>query len=196
MVAGRDKQPRRLRREVVNRFEQGFDFGRLDYDRRVKPLRGKAIIYGILVAAAVYLAGFSLGYYGWQRQAVDYALFARLVWVLMVPATVIGALVWLIAMNRLEYPIREDIRRYISEREVDAGYLWRFEPLFRLLLSDNKTVKRLLLQVQEGVTEIDPGDYARSLFLLRERLQQDSRNTLSTEVATQVYNNLVDAGPG
>ena len=195
-MAARDRQPRRLRREVVGRFEQGFDFTRLDYDRRVRPLRGKAIIYSVVLAAAVYLLGFSLGYYAWQQHSVDTALFTKLVWVLMVPATVIGAFAWLIAANRLEYPVREDIRRYIGEREVDAGYVWRYEPLFRLLLSDNRTVERLLLQVREGVTGIDPEDYARSIYLLRGRLQQDGHNTLTTDIAMQVYNNLADANPG
>jgi len=189
-VATKDKTPRRLRREVINRFEQGFDFARLDYDRRVKPLRGKAIIRGVLTAAAVYLAGFSLGYYGWQQQSVGYELFAKLVWILMVPATVVGAFVWLITSQRLEYTVREDIRRYIAEREAGGGFMWRFGPLFEALLAENYTAKRLLQQSADVPDTMDPEDYARSLQLLRQQLGQDVPDPIATEVVSRVFANL------
>jgi hypothetical protein len=189
MVA-KDKNPRRVRREVISRFEQGFDFERLDYDRRVKPLRGKAVMQGVLLAAVVYLAGFSLGYYGWQQQSVDYELFAKLVWILMVPATVVGAFAWLVTSNRLEFTLREDIRLYIAEREADGGFMWRFGPLYAALLPDNMIAQRLLEQSGDDFQLIDPEDYARSLYLLRQQLQLEGQHAFSTEVATQAYQNL------
>ena len=60
-MAGKDKQPRRLRREVLERFEQGFDFERLDYRQRMRPARGKAILFGVSLAGLLYVAGFGAG---------------------------------------------------------------------------------------------------------------------------------------
>ena len=191
-MAVKDRNPRRLRREVLNHFEQGFDFERLDYDRRVKPLRGKAIMHGVLLAAAVYLTGFSLGFYAWQQQSVSYDLFAKLVWLLMVPATAVGAFIWLITSSRLEFVVREDIRHYIVGREGEGGFLWRFGPLYEALLAENHTAKRLLQQSLESFEEMDPEDYARSLWLLRSCLQQEDQRVISTDVAVRVYDNLME----
>lgn len=190
-MANKDKNPRRLRREVINRFQQGFDFERLEYDRRVKPLRGKAIMIGVLLAGGIYLTGFSLGYYGWQQHAVSYELFAKLVWLMMVPSTAVGAFAWLIVTNRLEFTVREDIRRYIAEREKEGGFVWRFGPLFEALLPENGTAQRLLQQSAEEPAKMDPEDYARSVSLLRQQLQQDGQLVITTDVAAQTYNNFV-----
>jgi len=189
-MAGKDKTPRRVRREVFDRFEQGFDFDRLDYDRWVKPLRGKAIMVGVLLAAAVYLAGFSLGYYSWQQQSVSYDLFARLVWLLMVPATAVGAFAWLIMKSRLEFTVREDIRQYIAGREGQGGFMWRFGPLYEALLAEDYTAKRLLQQSRDSFEQMDPEDYARSLCLLRKLLQQEDQRVISSDVAARTFENL------
>lgn len=189
-MASKDKSPRKLRREVLHRFEQGFDFVRLDYDRRVKPLRGKAIMIGVLLAAVVYLSGFSLGYYGWQQGRVAYEIFAKLVWLMMVPATAIGSFAWLIMTNRLEYTVREDIRCYIADREGGNGFMWRFGPMYEALLPDNIMAQRLLKESAENPVKMDPEDYARSLSLLRLTIQQAEHNDLSADVAARVYANF------
>jgi len=149
---------------------------------------------GVLLAATVYLAGFSLGYYGWQQQSVSYDLFAKLVWLLMVPATAVGGFAWLIMSNRLEYTVREDIRCYIAEREAAGGFMWCFGPLFEMLSLEDFTVKRLLQQSSEEPDKMDPEDYARSLFAMRQSLQQDDSRVISTDTATQVFNNLMNRG--
>lgn len=184
--------PRRLRREVVNRFKEGFDFERLDYDRRVKPLRGKAIMTGVLLAGGVYLTGFSLGYFAWQQQSVDYEIFSKLVWLLMVPSSAVGAFAWLIVGNRLEYTIRQDLRCYIVERETEKGYLWRFGPLYEVLLPDNIIAQRVLEQSREDIEKIDPEDYCRSITLLHKNIQSQGQHTISTEVAEKVYKNFTN----
>jgi len=186
-MANADKTPRRIRREVLTRFEQGFDFNRLDYDRRTKPLRGKAIMYGVILASIIYLMGFSVGYYGWQHQSVDYEIFSKLVWILMIPTTVIGAFVWLVTSHRLEYGIRDDIRSYIAEREQSGGYLWRYTPLFDNLFPDDGTVQRMMEQSATEPQALDPEDYARTVVKLQKKLEQVQINS---ELAMQVYANI------
>jgi hypothetical protein len=189
-VAGKDRGPRRLRREVLDRFEQGFDFERLDYDRRLRPLRGKALLFGISLAGLLYALGFVLGYYGWQHEAVSYELFIRLVWILMLPATLVGGVVWLISSQRSVYQIREDIRTYIATREAGGGFLWRFAPLYESLLADDYTAKRLMQESAQTPEKLDPEDYARAVQALRRRLGSDDPQLLSTDVAAQAYNRL------
>jgi len=190
MAGGKDRQPRRLRREVLDRFEQGFDFERLDYDHRLRPGRGKAILLGVSLAALLYVAGFGFGYYGWQHQAVNYELFAKLAWILMLPATVVGAFVWLINKQRAEYRLRQDIREYIAAREAGGGFLWRFSPLIEVMLPDDYTTKRLLQESAETAEILDPEDYARAITKVREKLGDDELGPLNSDLLAQVYTNL------
>jgi hypothetical protein len=189
-MADKDRNPRRLRREVLDRFEQGFDFERLDYDRRFRPVRGKAFLFGVALAGLLYMAGFGLGYYAWQHAAVSYELFAKLAWILMLPATLIGAFAWLLNSQRSEYRLRQDIRAYISGREAEGGFLWRFAPLFEALRADDYTAKRLLQESAESPESMDPEDYARSVTALRRQLEGDEQNPFSTDVASRVFANL------
>lgn len=188
-MATREKNPRRVRREVMTAFERGFDFDRLDYDKRTRPLRGKAIMYGVSVALALYLCGSAVGYYGWQQQAVSYEVFAKLVWIWMLPATVFGAFTWLISSQRLVYKIREDIRVFMAEREADGGYLWRYSPVIEALLPDDQVAQRLIEESQTDYLLLDPEDYARLIERLRLKLSQEQ---ISTDTATRVYTNLGD----
>lgn len=179
-----------MRREVLDRFAGGFAFERLDYDRRLRPLRGRAILFGVSVAGLLYSVGFALGYYGWQHQAVSYALFIKLVWILMFPATLVGAVVWLISSQRCVYRIRQDIREYIGVREAGDGFLWRFAPLFESLLPEDYTAKRVLQESERTPEKIDPEDYARSVQALRRQLQDGDPHRLSSDVAMRAFNNL------
>ncbi len=183
----KEKNPRRVRREVMTTFERGFDFDRLSYDKRTGPLRGKAIMYGISVALAVYLCGSAIGYFGWQQQTVSYELFAKLVWIWMLPATVFGAFTWLISSQRLIYQIRVDIRVYVAEREDADGFLWRFGPLIESLLPDDQVALRLIEESQINITALDPEDYARLIERLRLKLGQEQ---ITTDTAMRVYTNL------
>ena len=142
------------------------------------------------LAGFLYLAGFALGYYGWQHEAVGYDLFVKLVWILMLPATLVGGVVWLILSQRSVYRIRQDIRTYITAREADGGLLWRFAPMFESLLPEDYTAKRLLQESAQAPEKMDPEDYARSVQALRRQLGGDDTRSLTSDVATQVYNNL------
>jgi hypothetical protein len=81
---------RKIKSGVVNQMEDMFDLKRLDYESRTKPIRNRSKLAGALGALLVYGTGFGGGYLGWQNGLIAYAVFAKLVWILMIPATVIG----------------------------------------------------------------------------------------------------------
>lgn len=192
-MAVKDKR-RRARRDARQCFLQGVDATRLDYARRVQPLRGTAKMRGVLAAAGLYLAGFALGYLGWQQDVVGAEQFAKLAWILMVPATAVGAFVWLMLANRFEYPVREDIRHFMREREGDAGWLWCFAPLQEALDPGDLTAKKIMQQSRDRKVEMDPEDYANTALKLQQQLQQHDSHGISADIAATVLENLRTTG--
>lgn len=186
----KDKSRRRVRREVLTQFNEGFDFARLDYDRRIRPLRGKAIMLGLIAASLIYFGAVTLAYISWQNQSLSYELFAKLVWIFLLPATVVGGVCWLIISNRLEYGIRQDIRQYIEQREAAGGWLWRFQPLQLSLLAEDFTAKKVMQLSQQAPLEMDAEDYARTVWHLQHQLQHSDQRQLTTDLAEQVWANL------
>ena len=190
----RDRGHRRQRRDALKMFQEGFDFSRLDYRQRLRPLRGKALLTGVIVAGLLYSAGFAIGYFGWQHQAVSYELFARLVWVLMVPATAAGGFAWLLHSNRLEYTLRDDIRRYIRQREGDRGWLWCFAPLQEAVAPTDFNARKVMQQSRQGSEQLDPEDYASTVYGLYLHLQQDEHRKISADTAGRVLDNIGSLG--
>ncbi len=190
-MAGRKKGRRRSKRELVRQFAQTFDLQRLDYRRRIRPAGGKAKLYGVLAAFMIYSAGFGVGYYGWHNQAVAYEAFAKLVWLLMIPATVIGVFCWLLARNRLEYPIRRDISEYMRALEAADGLLWRYAPLLAELCPDNYACKEVMALSREGrLADIAPEDYCRAVHDLHQALASSTSRAVSAETSEELARNL------
>ncbi len=195
-MAGRKKGRRRSKRDVVKQFAQTFDLQRLDYARRLRPAGGKAKLYGVLAAFVLYSAGFGVGYYGWHSQAVDYEVFAKLVWLLMIPATVIGVFCWLLARNRLEYPVRRDITEYMQALEGSRGLLWRYAPLAAELCPDNYACKEVMALSRDGkLAAIAPEDYCRAVQSLYQALQDSGSRAVSSETLEELARNF-SAGAG
>jgi len=185
------KGRRRFRKGLQRQFAQHFDLERLNYRRLLRPARGKALLWGVLGAFIVYSAGFAIGYYGWQQQVVDYALFARLVWLLMLPATVVGILGWLLARNRLEYPLRQELKAYIAALEGDDGLLWRYGPLFAALAPNDLQAKEVLgLSRQRRLKDCPPEDYIAAVQSLADLLHDSDRNALAPSICQEVQDNL------
>ena len=129
------KQPskRNTRKSVLRRFETSVDLKQLDYNVRVRPGRGKAKLTGVIFSSMVYFAGFGLAYFSWNRQLIDDAFLSKMSFIFIIPATVIGIFAYLIAANRQEYPVRENIRAHISDFEGNTGTLWRYAPVIKEL---------------------------------------------------------------
>lgn len=190
-MGGGKKGRRRSKRELVKQFMQTFDMQRLDYARRLRPAGGKAKLYGILAAFVLYSAGFAIGYYGWHSQAVDYQVFAKLVWLLMIPSTAIGAFCWLLVHNRLEYPIRRDITEYMRALEGDHGLLWRYAPLLAELCPENFACKEVMaLSRDNKLSAIDPKDYCHAVQSLYQVLKDSSSRAVSEETSKELAANF------
>lgn len=190
-MAQKKRGHRRGRRGLRRRFEQAFDLRRLDYPRRMRPVQGRAKLIGVVAAFVTYTLGFAVGYYGWQNGFVAYALFAKFVWVLMVPASVIGVFAWLLAKNRMEYPIREDIRACIQALEGGGGLLWRFAPVVDELAPDDRRCKEAMALSRAGrAGEMDPEDYSAAVRRLDELVRGAAGRPPSAGAAAEVGRNF------
>ena len=185
---------RKLRKNIVQQIEETFDLQRLNYGLRIKSVRNKAKLVGALVALFVYGLGFSGGYYSWQQQVLDYETFAKLVWILMIPATVIGMFVWLLATNRREFAIREDVRTYIRELEGEHGLLWRFSPLLSALKPDEFACKAIMQASQErNFDKMTPEDYSQAVLSLYDIVKQSGNRKIDPETSLEFMRNLEQA---
>ena len=182
---------RKLRKNIVHQIEESFDLQRLNYQLRTKPVRNKSKLAGALVALFVYGLGFTGGYYSWQRQIMDYEVFAKLVWILMIPATIVGMAAWLLISNRREYRIRQDIQSYIRELEGEHGLLWRYSPILSELKPDEFLCKTMMLASREkNFAQMSPEDYSQAVIIFYDIVKQSGKRQISPETATEVRQNL------
>ncbi len=185
------KNKRRYKRDLLKQLETTFDLERLDYQKKTRPAQGKAILFGVLAAFIIYSAGFAIGYYGWQNQVVSYTVFAKLVWLMMIPASVVGVVTWLLVKNRLEYPVRCEIRGYIGSLEADQGLLWRYLPLLNELAPDKLDIKEMMTRSREGkVDELTPEDYGSAIGDLIELLRESGSKSISPETIEELERNF------
>ncbi|MBL1260951.1 MAG: hypothetical protein COB33_010520 [Thiotrichaceae bacterium] len=190
-MAEKKKNKRQAKKEIFGRFEQCFDVPRLDYEKRVKPLRNKTKLSGVLAAGIVYGIGFSIGLFGWKSGAVDVIVFSKLVWIMMVPATVAGFVTWMMVSNRREYPVRKEVNAYIDTIEGEEGMLWRYAPILREFRPNDHVSKRVLQRSQDkNFSKIDPEDYGKAVLVIHSILGNSSANPLSMAVAEEVIDNL------
>ncbi len=164
------KQPskRNIRKAVLRRFDDLFDLQRLDYDKRVKPGRDAAKITGLIAACVVFFGGFGLAYISHARGMIDDMFFNKVVWLFMIPASVVGGTTWLISSNRREFKIREDIRAHVTQFEGEHGTLWRFEPALKRLELKKVDIEGLIEASREGrLVKMAPEEICAAITALR-----------------------------
>jgi len=190
-MAEKKKNRRQIKKEILSEFERTFDVPRLNYEKRAKPIRDKTKLFGVLAAGVVYGLGFAIGMYGLQSGAVDDKIFSKLVWVMMIPATVVGFVAWMIISNRREQPMREEVTGYIREIEGEAGVLWRYAPILSEFKPDDHISKRVLQRSQEKLfSKISPEDYGTAVTEIHDILEDSRDNPLSLETVEAVAQNL------
>lgn len=168
-----------------------MDLDRLDYPLRTRPIRGQAIMRGVTSAVVVYGIAFALGYYGWAQGAVSHDQFSDFVWIMMVPASAVGALAGLISKNRLEYPVREDIKGYIRELEGGGGWLWRYGPLLEAVAPGDAVQQSLIRHSREGrIEELTPEDYPRVVRRIEVAIGASTDPAVTEDVLGEVEQNL------
>lgn len=184
------KGRRQARKIIQSHFEQHFDLAQLDYDRLCRPARGKSRLLGVGAASALYLLGFGGGYLGYSSGTVNPEAFGKLVWIFMIPASVVGGVVWMISGVRFEYGVRQAIRQYIGRLEEGEGMLWRYGPLLQHGAVKGVETEAALAQSRAGQGgEIDPQDYCSLVAAISAALT-DSRNLLPADTVEAVAANL------
>ncbi len=186
------KQPSRrsARKNIQRRFDDSFDLNRLNYKVRVKPGKDVAKITGFAFAGVIYLIGFGLAYFSWNRGLIDVSFMNKMVWIFMIPSSVIGVFAFLITSNRREFPIREDIRAHVTEFEGDNGTLWRYAPILNRLELKKIDIEGLIEASQEGrLIKMAPEDICETLHALGHALGENS-DAIKGNVLNEVEQNF------
>ena len=190
-MAKKEKSKRRIRKDMLEYLEDTYDPTQLDFVGRIKPKKELARIYALVAAIIVYAIGFSASYYGWKINNVSYELFVKITWVLMLPASVFGIVVWLLKLNRLENVVRHEFFVLIRQIEADKGMLWRFKPLMSTFDPNNLEAKKVMAQSEAGQsTEIDPEDYTNTVNALFSELKAENGVSIPAETAAEVTENM------
>ncbi len=190
-MAAKPKNKRSVKKDVVRLFNKSFDFERLDYKKRSIPLKPKSAVIGLGVATLLYVIGFSLAYSAMGSNMLPLESFAKLVWIMMIPTTLFGVFAWQIAKNRMEYPIRQDVREYMNDLEEGKGVLWRFSPLMDIVGIEDMSTKKALAKSREGkVDDLDIEEYTEAVDKLHQLLEDVDARQFSTVIAEGVLENF------
>ncbi|MDH5544535.1 MAG: hypothetical protein OEZ43_03015 [Gammaproteobacteria bacterium] len=190
-MAGKKSPRRAQKKEILRRFDDSFDLIQLDLGFEVKRIKPKAMLYGLLTAFTLYGIAFSLTYYAMSNNNLPLDLFSKLVWVIMIPTTIVGFFVWQLSRNRMEYPVRMRIREYIHAIESKGGLLWRFSPLLDLLPTPNPDVKKAFAySEQDKIEKLDIDDYILAVDTLRELLFDSQSNRFTSQLAEKLEDNF------
>ena len=190
-MATKKRSRRRLKKGVVEGLRERYPAAVFDYERRLRPRLASALMRAGLTAIVAYGVGFGLGYFSWLRGMVTDTAFFKLVWILMIPATVAALLVWLILKNRAEYPLRQEILTRIRDRETGDAPLWCYAPVVQALAPNEHGVREILLASREGrIDDIVPEDYCRAVLTLERLLDESGERALAIDVLSEIETNL------
>ncbi len=195
-MAMKGKNQRQIRKQILRHLEDTFDLPRLEYKKRVTPLKHGAKLVGVVVAGIVYGLGFGLAYYAWKSGKAQYETFGKFVWIFMVPSSVVGAFAYMLSSNRREFGVAKDIFDHIDVVEGPGGMLWRYEPILRELHGDDAVVQQVIAASRNGsVMSLEPEDYAKVVHQLHASLSSGEGRSISDEAAEAFEANLTKAGP-
>lgn len=190
------QKKRNVRKEVSRLFERSFDLDKLDYKKRGLALKPKSALIGLLVATVLYVIGFALAYTAMGRNLLPLEAFAKLVWIMMLPTTLVGIFAWQIAKNRMEYPIRSDIRDYMNDIEEGKGLLWKFSPLMDIVGIDDLNMKKAIAKSRESkIDELDIEDYTEAVAKFNQLLNEAEAREFTTVIAESVLENFDKLSP-
>ena len=190
-MARKEKSIRRLKKDLLEHAQRVYDPAEFDFEKRIKPRSGQAKIAGLIGAIIIYSLGFVISYYGWKNNNVSFDLFVKITWIIMLPASVLGIFVWLMAFNRVENALCHEYMKIIRPIEAEHGMIWRFRPLFSTFAPENTDVKKLLAVSESGQGhELDAEIYASAVRILFHGLTGDDAEKISVETAEEVEENL------
>lgn len=182
---------KKIRRDIARRFERTYNPRDFDIKEKSRQGRGKALIFGLLTAGILYMLANMAANYGFQRNLIEAENYAKLIWISMIPCTVLGLLVWLISKNRYEYPVRQEIRSLIEGIEGKEGFLWRFKPIWEHYDGETTTFKKALVWSEEKkIDKLDLEDYCDTVAELRKLLAFSEQDKIPTNVLEAVASNF------
>lgn len=194
-MTARGRSQRQIRKQLLRHIEDTFDLPRLDYKKRVTPLKHRAKLVGVVAAAIIYGLGFGLAYYAWKSGKADYETFVKFVWIFMIPSSVIGAFAYMLNGNRREFGVAKDIFEHIDAVEGPAGMLWRYEPILTEIYPDDAVVQQAIAASREGtLAAIEPEDYAGVVHKLQAFLAGGEGRSISDEAVEAFEVNLAKEG--
>jgi hypothetical protein len=184
---------RNLRKAILKRFEKSFDLGRLDYVRRTKAGQDRAKLIGVFAAMLVYFSLFGLVFYSWNQHWIDDNAMNKMGWILMVPSSVVGAIGWMIASNRFEFPVRQDVRYHIDDFETEQGTLWRYQPLLEKLTLKKINIAELIeASRNDRLVMMAPEEVCATIRALHALLTQSGPALITPEELAAVAANFND----
>jgi len=190
-MASKQKGKRGIKKEIVRQFERSFDLPKLDYKKRVQPIKPKAMLYGLASGSLLYCIAFGFAYVGVSNNVMPLESFAKFVWIIMVPTTVVGLFVWLLVKNRMEYPIRQDILKYVAELEHNDGLLWRFAPVIDHVDPNDYASKKTFNLSREGkIKDMAVEDYTEVIDKLKDILSNTENRNFDNKIAEEVLENF------
>ncbi len=190
-MAGKAPSRRQIRKQLLRRLESRYDPRTLDYKALTRPGRGRAKLLGVGLSSAVYFVGFGAGLFGYSQGIVTDVMFAKLVWILIIPAAVVGGVSWLIADSRMEYDVRQKLKQEFARIESQGGELWRYGPVLKKLSLKKIDIDALIEQSRSGRgAEIDPQDYAEVMGQLARRLTQEGDRLIGPDEAHHLAHHL------
>jgi len=182
---------RQVRKSIIDYFDNRCRIEQFDVRRDLRLMKGRSRLRGILTALGVYLLGFAVSYYAWSRDLINYELFYKVTWVILMPATVVGILVWLLAYNREENDLRVRLAAAMRNVEADDGFLWRFAPLLQVAAPTDYDTKTVVNKSRERqLAGIEPDDYAQAMLSVHALLQQTQQQPVSSQALTAVESNI------
>ncbi len=191
-MSSKQASKRNIRKSIQRRFDDTFDLARLNYKKRVKPAKDVAKVMGFAFAGIIYLIGFGLAYFSFSKGLIDVNFLNKLVWIFMVPSSVVGFFAFLITSNRREFPIREDIRAHVTDFEGDSGTFWRYAPILNKLELKKIDIEGLIEASQEGrLIKMAPEDICETIHALNTALRETGDATKSNILA-EVEQNFAD----
>jgi len=190
-MASKQKGKRGIKKEIVRQFERSFDLSKLDYKKRIQPIKPKAMLYGLGAGSLLYGIAFGFAYLGVSNNVMPLESFAKFVWIIMVPTTVVGLFVWLLVKNRMEYPIRQDILKYVAELEHDDGLLWRFSPVIDYANPNDYASKKIFNLSREGKSkELAVEDYTEVIDKLKNIMNNMENRNFDNKIAEEILVNF------
>lgn len=180
-----------MRKELLDYFAGRCQIQSFDVEKDIRNINGRTRLKGVFAATGLYGVAFLLAYNAWTNAHISHEIFLKVSWIILLPASIAGMLVWLISFNREENYIRSHLNAAMRKTEAEDGFLWRYGPLLSWAQPSDYDTKQVVNHSrQRQLDEIDPDTYATVMVTLHALLQDLGDKQVSDEVMQEMEQNL------